>query len=67
MKSYETDPFGARKARDTAFGNKLPEKVVENLIKTGKKGDKMSYQNLKKKKKNIQRMVQDNCKVHSTE
>ena len=45
MKSYETDPFGARKARATATGNKLPEKVFENLIKTEKKGDKMSYQN----------------------
>ena len=45
MKSYETDPFGARKARATATGNKLPEKVFENLIKTDKEGGKMSYQN----------------------
>ena len=44
MTSYETDPFGAR-ARATATGNKLPEKVFENLIKADKKGDKMSYQN----------------------
>ena len=48
MKSYETDSFGARKARDTATVNKLLEKVLENLIKANKKGDKMSYQNLKK-------------------
>ena len=47
MTSYETDPFGARKARATATGNKLPEKVFDNLIKTDKKGDKMSYQNKK--------------------
>ena len=43
--SYEIDPFGAIKARATAAGNKLPEKFVENLIKTDKKRDKMSYQN----------------------
>ena len=43
MKSYETDPFGARKAT----GNKLLEKFFENLIKRDKKGDKMSYQNEK--------------------
>ena len=45
MTSFETDPFGARKARATGTGNKLPEKIFENLIKTDKKGDKMSYQN----------------------
>ena len=32
--SYGTDPFGARKARDIATGNKLREKAVENLIRT---------------------------------
>ena len=44
MKSYETDPFGARKAKDIATRNKLPEKVG-NFIKTDRKGDKMSYKN----------------------
>ena len=36
MKSYGTDPFGAGKAKDLATKNKLPEKVVKNLIETGK-------------------------------
>ena len=34
LNKYGTDPFGARKARDIATGNKLWEKVVENLIRT---------------------------------
>ena len=34
LKSYGIDPFGARKAIDIATGNKLWEKVVENLIRT---------------------------------
>ena len=34
LNNYGTDPFGARKARDIANGNKLREKVVENLIRT---------------------------------
>lgn len=38
VKSYGTDLFGTRKARDIANGKELPEKVVENLIKTGKIG-----------------------------
>ena len=38
VKSYGTDLFGTRKARDIANGKELPEKVVENLIKTGKTG-----------------------------
>ena len=36
MKSYGTDPFGAGKAKDLATKNKLPEKVVKNLIETDK-------------------------------
>ena len=52
MKSSETDLFSAREARDTTTGKKLPEKVLENLIKTDKEGGKMSYQNLKKKTEN---------------
>ena len=38
VKSYGTDLFGTRKARDIANRKELPEKVVENLIKTGKIG-----------------------------
>ena len=38
VKSYGTDLVGTRKARDIANGKELPEKVVENLIKTGKIG-----------------------------
>ena len=38
VKSYGTDLFGTRKARDIANGKELPEKVVENLIRTGKIG-----------------------------
>ena len=34
LNSYGTDPFLARKARDIVTGNKLQEKVVENLIRT---------------------------------
>ena len=33
LNSYGTDTFGARKARDIANGNKLREKIVENLIR----------------------------------
>ena len=36
MKSYGTDTFGAGKAKDLATKNKLPEKVVKNLIETDK-------------------------------
>ena len=38
VESYGTDLVGTRKARDIANGKELPEKVVENLIKTGKIG-----------------------------
>ena len=48
MKSYGTDLFDARKARDTATGNKLPETVLENLIKTGKKRRQDKLSKLKK-------------------
>ena len=48
MKSYGTDLFDARKARDTATGNKLPETVLENLIKTDKKRRQDKLSKLKK-------------------
>ena len=52
MTSYEIDPFGARKARATATGNKLLEKIFENLIKTEKKEIRWAIKIKKKHAKN---------------
>ena len=43
LKSYGIDTFGSAKSRDIAAGKKLPENVVENLIKADKIGDQMYF------------------------
>ena len=37
MTSFETDPFGAREARATGTGNKLPEKSLKIWLRQTKK------------------------------